>query len=174
MKLAPASARARAASGTIMEELSQPVRIFADTGMRFNAPATAATILRMSSGFFSKAAPAPAEVAFGAGQPKFMSIKSGATLSSTSDAASATSFGSEPKICTPNGRPPSVNESFSKTRAAPLKTALLYTNSLTETSAPYSRQMHLQGSLEKPAIGAKNSSFFPSGNSTIRRIPRTL
>lgn len=69
------------------------------------------------------ALPAPAPTAFGAGQPKFTSMKSGESLSSMRDAASAISRGSEPNIWIPNGRSASSKAIFSNTRAASDRTA---------------------------------------------------
>ena len=69
----------------------------------FTAFTTAATILPAESGSFISALPPPFAATLGAGQPIFISIKSGLKRKAAL-AASAIILGLLPKSCEPNGR----------------------------------------------------------------------
>ena len=91
-----------AKSTTLIESLSQPIRIFTVTGT--STASTAASATRAArSGFFISAEPSPEVTTFFTGQPMFISTIS-APASATTLAPKAIASGLEPKICMDTGR----------------------------------------------------------------------
>ena len=91
-----------AKSTTLMESLSQPMRIFTVTGT--STALTAASATRAAkSGFFISAEPSPEETTFLTGQPILISTIS-APASATTFAPMAIASGLDPKICIETGR----------------------------------------------------------------------
>ena len=100
---APTSTRRGPALSASREPSRSPRRILTVTGTS-TAPATASTMRAAASPpLASSVQPAPVFVTFLTGQPMLMSTRS-APASTTMRAASASSGGSEPKICTASGR----------------------------------------------------------------------
>jgi hypothetical protein len=100
---APASTSRGPAARASREPLRSPRRIFTVTGTS-TAPATASTMrAACAPPSASSVQPAPVFVTLRTGQPMLMSTRS-APAATTMRAASASSGGSDPKICTASGR----------------------------------------------------------------------
>ena len=98
----PVDSMRLAKSTTLMESLSQPMRIFTVTGT--STALTAASATRAAkSGFFISAEPSPEVTTFFTGQPILISTIS-APASATTFAPNAIASGLEPKICIDTGR----------------------------------------------------------------------
>ncbi len=148
--LAPASwIRRPMATGSRVAS-SNPLRVFAVTG---RAVASTTALVMASTSPRSRRHPDPPffRTTFFTGHPKLMSTKSGAYTSDTKAAASAITPGSEPKIWIPMGRSSSSNRRYPLVLSFPRQIPAALTNSLTTTSAPYSRQSRRKGDSLTPA-----------------------
>lgn len=90
------------------------------------------------------------------GQPKLMSMKSGAFQVTIFFAASPMRVPSAPKSWTPSGRWESVNSVYLRVRWSWRMMPSAETNSVTMASAPSSLQMWRKTMSVTPAIGARN------------------
>ena len=104
----------RATCGALIESVSQPIRILAVTGNGATARTTAVATAASVGQSLSRAEPPFFATTLLTGQPKFRSIKSGRTQSTTCFAASAICPAFPPKSCTPIGRSHSSKSRYSR------------------------------------------------------------
>ena len=105
------------------------------------------------------------------GQPKLMSMNSGAKTSVTKAAASPIATGSAPKIWTPIGRSSGPKRSLLIVASFSRRMPSADRNSVTTTSAPKRRQRRRNGDSDTPAIGARYSGTSASSGNGKRFIP---
>src|ERR1700730_3326545 len=151
----PVSSRMRAVWIALMEEASQPRRILAVTGTGSSACTTREATRSRRGQSRRRAEPPWRQTTLLTGQPKFRSMKSGCTQSTTALAASAIFSGSAPKSWTPIGRSSGRNDTISRVRWFRWRIPSAETNSVTTTSAPYSLHNRRKTESVTPAIGAR-------------------
>src|SRR5580704_5121132 len=149
---APASARARASSGALIEEESQPRRIFTVTGTG-TAATIAATTRAVACTSRASAAPLPRLTTLETGQPRLTSTST-APRSTQTTAASAITAGSQPTSCAATGDTWSGKSSRWSAASVLRTTASAATISVETRPAPNSRQIARHGASVIPTIGA--------------------
>ena len=155
---APACSQSTASSGALIFSASQPARILTviGTGETFTH---CATISAASSGRFISALPPPFPATFGAGQPIFISMKSGEYFMQVSIAFAIIS-GTSPNIWTPAGRSASLRLSSSEDLRSFMLMPFELAISPMQPIAPNSMHSSRMDLSATPAIGASRAPLF--------------
>src|SRR5580704_690212 len=162
----PASSRARASSGALIVEASQPRRIFTVTGT-LTASTIAATTRAVALTSRASAAPLPRLTTLETGQPRLTST-SMAPRSTHTWAASAMTAGSQPTSCAATGATASGKSRRCRAASVLRTTASAATISVDTRPAPNSLHSSRQGASVIPTIGATSTGDESSSPPTWR------